>query len=42
MLPKFQLEYDVLLNETLKKLGITTAFDKGANFTKMIRYELVK
>jgi serine protease inhibitor len=37
MLPKFQLEYEVLLNEPLKRLGLTTAFDKGANFTKMIK-----
>lgn len=37
MLPKFQLEYEVSLNEALKKLGMTTAFDKGANFTKMIK-----
>ncbi|MCQ6278520.1 serpin family protein [Bacillus sp. EB600] len=37
MLPKFQLEYEVLLNEPLKRLGMTTAFDKGANFTKMIK-----
>lgn len=37
MLPKFQLEYEVLLNEPLKRLGMTTAFDQGANFTKMIK-----
>ena len=37
MLPKFQLDYEVLLNEPLKRLGMTTAFDKGANFTKMIK-----
>jgi serine protease inhibitor len=37
MLPKFQLEYEALLNETLKNLGMTTAFAKGANFTKMIK-----
>ncbi|WP_071394092.1 serpin family protein [Bacillus tuaregi] len=36
-LPKFQLEYEVSLNESLKTLGMTTAFDKGANFTKMIQ-----
>ena len=36
LLPKFQLEYEVLLNETLKKLGMTTAFDERANFRKMI------
>lgn len=38
ILPKFQLEYEVLLNETLKKFGMTTAFDREeANFTKMIK-----
>jgi len=36
LLPKFQLEYEVKLNETLKKLGMTTAFDEDANFTKVI------
>jgi serine protease inhibitor len=36
ILPKFKLEYEILLNDTLKKLGMTTAFDKGANFSKMI------
>lgn len=36
LLPKFQLEYEVLLNESLKKLGMTTAFDH-ANFKKMIK-----
>jgi serine protease inhibitor len=37
MLPKFQLEYEVSLNEPLKKLGMMTAFAKGANFSKMIK-----
>ena len=37
LLPKFQLEYEVSLNETLKKLGMISAFDQGANFTKMIK-----
>ncbi|MFJ5718265.1 serpin family protein [Neobacillus sp. NPDC093127] len=36
-LPKFQLEYEVLLNEPLKRLGMTSAFNEGANFTKMIK-----
>lgn len=37
MLPKFQLEYEAALNEPLKNLGMTTAFDKDeANFEKMI------
>lgn len=39
MLPKFQLEYEVLLNEALKSLGLNSAFDEGANFTKMIKEE---
>jgi serine protease inhibitor len=37
LLPKFQLEYGVILNDALKTLGMTTAFDEGANFTKMIK-----
>ncbi|WP_338470728.1 serpin family protein [Niallia sp. XMNu-256] len=37
LLPKFQLEYEASLKETLKKLGMTTAFTKGANFSKMIQ-----
>ena len=36
LLPKFQMEYEVVLNETLKKLGMITAFEKEANFTKVI------
>lgn len=36
-LPKFQLDYEVLLNEPLKRLGMTTAFSESANFTKMIK-----
>ena len=36
LLPKFQLEYEATLNDTLQKLGMTTAFAKGANFSKMI------
>jgi serine protease inhibitor len=36
MLPKFKLEYEILLNDTLKELGMTTAFDTGANFSRMI------
>ena len=36
LLPKFQLEYEASLKETLQKLGMITAFTKGANFGKMI------
>ena len=36
LLPRFQLEYEILLNDTLKKLGMASAFRKGANFSKMI------
>jgi serine protease inhibitor len=36
MLPRFKLEYEFLLNDTLKELGMTTAFDTGANFSRMI------
>ncbi|WP_428909886.1 serpin family protein [Niallia sp. Krafla_26] len=37
LLPKFKLEYEASLKETLQKLGMTTAFSKGANFGKMIQ-----
>ena len=37
LLPKFKLEYEATLKETLQKLGMTTAFTKGANFSKMIQ-----
>ena len=37
LLPKFQLEYEATLNDMLKRLGMTTAFAKGANFGKMIQ-----
>ena len=36
LLPKFQLEFEASLNETLKSLGMNSAFDGNANFTKMI------
>lgn len=40
MLPKFQLEYEATLNESLEKLGMKTAFDENkANFSKMIQEE---
>lgn len=36
-LPKFKLEYDVLLNEPLQALGITLAFGEGqADFSPMV------
>lgn len=38
LLPKFQLEYEVELKDTLKKLGMNAAFDRNnANFSKMIQ-----
>lgn len=37
LLPKFQLEFEVLLNDILKHLEMTTAFDNNANFTKMVQ-----
>lgn len=37
LLPKFQMEFEVLLNDTLKNLGMTTAFENNANFAKMIQ-----
>lgn len=38
MLPKFQLEYETILNQSLEKLGMKTAFNKDkANFQKMIQ-----
>ncbi len=37
MLPKFQMEYEVVLNEALEKLGMPSAFyEKDANFSKMV------
>ena len=33
MLPRFKLEYEVTLNDTLKALGMEIAFDSGANFS---------
>lgn len=36
MLPKFKLEYETELTDTLKKLGMESAFYKGADFTSMI------
>lgn len=36
-LPKFQLEYEVVLNDVLQQLGMKSAFDDQANFSKMIQ-----
>jgi len=37
-LPKFQIEFKVILKETLEKLGMPSAFDsENANFTNMIQ-----
>lgn len=36
LLPKFQLEYEALLNDTLANLGMPTAFKNNANFSRMI------
>src|SRR5690625_4028808 len=37
LLPKFQIEYETLLNETLQHLGMKSAFDKDADFSQMIQ-----
>lgn len=34
-LPRFQLEYDIDLKDTLKALGMEIAFDQGADFSAM-------
>jgi serpin B len=34
-LPRFKVDYDVALNDTLKKLGMDTAFGSGADFSGM-------
>jgi len=34
-LPKFKLEYELILNDSLKALGMSSAFDSNANFTKL-------
>ncbi|WP_188384842.1 serpin family protein [Ornithinibacillus halotolerans] len=36
VLPSFQVEYDVHLNDVLKNLGMNGAFTNEANFTKMV------
>ncbi|RDW16449.1 hypothetical protein CWR48_16315 [Oceanobacillus arenosus] len=38
LLPKFQLEYEAILNDALRHLGMTTAFDENsADFSNMIK-----
>jgi len=37
LLPKFQIEYEASLNETLQHLGMKSAFDKDADFSQMIQ-----
>lgn len=37
LLPKFQLAYEVVLNDALQKLGMNEAFTTNANFSKMIK-----
>jgi len=34
-IPKFKTEYDTSLNDSLKALGMSSAFDSSANFTKL-------
>ena len=36
-LPKFQLQYEAILNDVLKNLGMPVAFTEDANFRKMIQ-----
>lgn len=36
-LPRFQMEYEVKLNEILKRLGLVSAFTGEANLSKMIK-----
>lgn len=36
LLPKFKMEYETELNDALEALGMTGAFEEGANFSKMI------
>lgn len=39
-LPKFEIEYEVELNEALQRLGMETAFDYNANFENIIEEEV--
>ncbi|AOV09286.1 hypothetical protein BI350_16130 [Sporosarcina ureilytica] len=36
-LPRFQLDYEVLLNDALRQLGMASAFEEDADFSKMIQ-----
>lgn len=36
LLPKFKMSYETELNDALETLGMTSAFEEGANFSKMI------
>jgi serpin B len=36
VLPRFQLEYAIQLNDALKALGMGVAFDSRANFSEMV------
>ncbi|HLR68889.1 serpin family protein [Virgibacillus alimentarius] len=37
ILPKFQIDYETSLNKTLQQLGMESAFNKDANFSRMIQ-----
>lgn len=39
-LPKFTLDYEIILNELLENLGMKLAFEDSAEFTKMIEGEV--
>lgn len=36
LLPRFQIEYETILNESLQKLGMPSAFNEQADFSKMV------
>lgn len=40
LLPKFQLKYEVDLNNSLQQLGMKNAFERNANFSKLIKEEV--
>lgn len=39
-LPKFKLEYETILNNVLRNLGMNNAFNEEANFDKMIKEDV--